>query len=302
MALGKILSVLPPDADIVVFSPLGMSENSSRADLLPGMLRAVLAGRRQERSEGGDALWRLRAAIPTDLRASVARLLPDTVALELTARLDLRGVDWSRTRAFVVPNHHHGFIRLNLHGRERDGIVAPSEVDELVGEITAGLATFRDPDGTVSVAAVERTAEVVEPGERSHQLPDLIVRFAETPANMLDSVVSREFGEVARQGAGSGRAGNHTDDAWALLVSGASRLHAPGRQPRVVDLAATAAALLLGPRHRGSPGTAPPRTGLSVRTALSRRLLALGDERPPVERAPRRIRRRLRAETAAGGR
>jgi predicted AlkP superfamily phosphohydrolase/phosphomutase len=210
------------------------------------MLDAVLTGRLPGHGEGGNSLWRLRAALPTGLRASVARMLPDGVALELTARLDLRGVDWSETRAFAVPNDHHGFIRLNLAGREREGIVGPGEVDELVAEIAAGLSTFRDPDGTASVAAVERTADVIEPGDRSGQLPDLVVRFAEAPANLLDRVVSPRFGEVVRQGAGSGREGNHTDEAWALIAPGASRLRTTDRDPRVSDLGATAAALLAG--------------------------------------------------------
>lgn len=245
-ALARIIASLPPGADIIVFSPLGMATNTSRADLLPAMLDAVLTGRRPEQRRGGDSLWRLRAKLPTDLRASVARMLPDRVALELTARLDLRGIDWSRTRAFTVPNDHHGFIRLNLTGRERDGIVSPGEVGELVAELAAGLATFHDPDGTASVATVERTADVIEHGARSGQLPDLVVRFAETQASSLDRVVSPVFGEVVRHGAGSGREGNHTDEAWALLAPGASRLRTPAGDPRLTDLGATAAALLVG--------------------------------------------------------
>ena len=75
-----------------------------------------------------DSLWRLRAALPTGLRAWVARVLPNRLTLELTARLEMRGVDWTKTSAFMVPSGDCGYIRLNLRGRERDGIVSPEEV------------------------------------------------------------------------------------------------------------------------------------------------------------------------------
>ena len=89
----------------------------------------------------------MRAALPTGLRAWVARVLPNRLTLELTARLEMRGVDWTKTSAFMVPSGDCGYVRLNLRGRERDGIVSPEEVGGLVERIVTGLTTFRDPDG-----------------------------------------------------------------------------------------------------------------------------------------------------------
>ena len=43
---------------------------------------------------------------------------------ETGARLELRGLDWGSTRAFAHPAENQGYVRLNLAGRERDGIVA----------------------------------------------------------------------------------------------------------------------------------------------------------------------------------
>ena len=42
-AMHKILVALPADADILVVSPAGMGQNSSRSHLLPKMIKAVLA-------------------------------------------------------------------------------------------------------------------------------------------------------------------------------------------------------------------------------------------------------------------
>ena len=244
-ALGRVVAALPEGSDVIVCSAVGMDVNTSRADLLPEMLAAVLRGGPAQEGDGAaGAIWRLRAAVPASARGLVARALPDAATLDLTARLELRGMDWGATRAFAHPADNQGYVRANVRGRERAGIVAEADLDGLCDEIADGLATFADPDGAPAVAAVERTRAVFGDGARADLLPDLVVRWADRRATRLPFVESPAFGRVARRGAASGRAGNHTDgDAWALVVPGASAHRAPGRPPRLVDVAATAAAL-----------------------------------------------------------
>ena len=244
-AFGRVLAALPGDCDVIVASAVGMDVNSSRADLLPQMLEAVLSGGPlpADGDGGAGAIWRLRAAIPPGARGAIAQALPDRVALELTARLELRGIDWSQTTAFCHPADNQGYIRLNLRGRERDGIVDPGEADELLRVIAAGLATFRDPDGAPAVARVDRVAEH-HAGERTGQLPDLVVGWSERPATTLAGVHSPTFGDVLRRGTGSGRSGNHTPgDAWAVVVPGAHGARTPSRRARLADVASTVAAV-----------------------------------------------------------
>jgi len=244
-AFGRVLAALPGDCDVIVASAVGMDVNSSRADLLPQMLEAVLRGGPRPVDDDGDggagAIWRLRAAIPTGARGAIAQALPDRVALELTARLELRGIDWAQTAAFCHPADNQGYIRLNVRGRERDGIVDPADAGELLRVIAEGLSTFCDPDGAPAVASVDRVAEH-HVGERAGQLPDLVVQWSERPATTLAGVRSPSFGDVLRRGTGSGRSGNHTPgDAWAVVVPGAHGPLAPDRPPRLADVAATVA-------------------------------------------------------------
>ncbi len=244
--LGRVLAALPDDADVIACSVLGMDVNTSRADMLPGMLAAVLGGSGGE-GPGGDSdsggMWRLRAALSGRLRGAVAAAMPDRLALELTARLELRGVDWASTRAFAHPADNQGYVHLNLKGREREGIVGAGEVEELVELIGTGLADFRDPDGEPAVAAVDRVAERWQ-GAAADRLPDLVVRWRPTSSVAIDALHSPRFGTVRRQGYGSGRTGNHTDgDAWAILAPGSASARDPGRPARISDIAATVAAL-----------------------------------------------------------
>lgn len=241
--LGRVFEALPDDCDTIVCSVLGMDRNTSRADLLPGMLSAVLTGQSQSTDSDSGAIWRLRGALSGRLRAKVAAAMPDKLALELTARLELRGVDWSATRAFAHPADNQGYVRLNRAGRERDGIVGASEAAELVEQIREGLMDFRDPDGEATVVAVDEVAERWQ-GEAADRLPDLVVRWRPTSSVALSAVHSPRFGSVQRQGHGSGRTGNHTDgDAWAILAPRSGRPRDLGRPARITDIPATVAAL-----------------------------------------------------------
>jgi predicted AlkP superfamily phosphohydrolase/phosphomutase len=164
--------------------------------------------------------------------------------LDLTARLEARGSDWSQIRAFTLPSDGVGYIRLNLQGRERDGIVPTTEAHELGEEIVQGLMSFADADGRPSIASVDRVDELEPGAARDDMLPDLVVRWSAHPSAQVDRVISAQFGEIRRLGSGSGRSGNHTDDAWALVLPGKSRLREGEDTHAVVDIAATVCAVL----------------------------------------------------------
>jgi hypothetical protein len=220
-----------------------MASDCSRSDLLPDMLEAVLEGpRRLRHSPPGSSIWDFRGRLRTIWRTGISRAIPGPLVRDLLARFHLQGVDWARTRAFTLPGHIHGLVRLNLRGREREGIVDPAEAEALIEEIASGLKSFTDPDGSPSVAKVERVAEAIS-GPRVDELPDLVVRWSERPSRDVSFVSSERYGKVVRRGVGSGWSGNHVEGAWIVLPRAGGRLRELGRPPQVVDIAATACAL-----------------------------------------------------------
>jgi hypothetical protein len=241
-ALARIVAALPEDADVIVLSPAGIGTNTSRSDMLPGMLGAVLAGGAEghrSKSKRGSPIWRVRAALPTYVRNAFSRLAPAGLNRELVARMYLQGIDWSQTKAFALPGDTSGLVRLNLRGRERSGIVDPGDAEALLDEIEAGLKTFHDPDGASSIEEIEPVQSQMV-GARANQLPDLLVRWSDRPSAGLAGVGSRRFGDVPRHGVGTGWLGNHVDQAWALVVPGRSRVRRLDRPPRLIDITATA--------------------------------------------------------------
>jgi predicted AlkP superfamily phosphohydrolase/phosphomutase len=246
IAMSRVLEALPPSSDVIVFSPTGMSANTSRADLLPRMLDSVLNPKSPSASISASRsrapVWRIRSAIPVAWRSRIADALPERLVADLTTRLHAQAA-WSRTRAFVIPGDNKGYIRLNMKGREREGIVESGEVKKLVASITEGLMTFKDPDGAPAVERVETIQTLSKNEPHSPLLPDLVVFWGENFPVPLPGVSSHLYGNVVRNGVGSGRSGNHVDDAWAVIAPGTSRVRKMSRESRITDIGATACAM-----------------------------------------------------------
>ena len=119
--MGRILAATAEDADVILFSEVGMGSNRSRTDVLPEMLRRVLGEGGDSGAGPGGLIWRVRSSIPARWRLRATQAVPDRIALKLWAFLHMRGVDWRRTQAFVLPSDHDGYVRLNVRGREREG-------------------------------------------------------------------------------------------------------------------------------------------------------------------------------------
>lgn len=243
-ALGRIIKILPDNADLLVFWAKGMGPETCRSDLLPEMLERILNPRSIVRtSSGSDILTKLRAIVPTSLRSKVADALPDSLSLQLTARLGTIGKDWKTVRAFSLPSDGPGLVRLNIRGRERSGIVTESEAKVLCYEIAEGLRTFCDIDGKECIAGIERPGDHLPHGHKLDRLPDLVIRWSDEPSTNLRGVTSPVFGTVLRGGAGSGRSGNHIPGARAIIVPRSGTYRAiNGRNPHLVDLSATVCA------------------------------------------------------------
>jgi predicted AlkP superfamily phosphohydrolase/phosphomutase len=242
-----------PDATVMVFSLHGMMVNTARVDLLDDMLARVLNGPAAERPRRG-VLRRLGESLPLPVRRALTNAVPKPITNRIMTRWTTGGVNWERTPAFTLRADLNGYIRLNVQGREPRGIVAPSDVRALCDRLSDGLMSFRDADtGEPIIEEIRRADEVFPAGERSHRMPDLIVRWSESSAAPHAALTSPAFGRVDRSTPGripNGRSGNHSPFGF-LIARGAgipagARLE-PGAD--ILDLAPTAVHLI-GSRSR----------------------------------------------------
>ncbi|HET7112552.1 MAG TPA: alkaline phosphatase family protein, partial [Pyrinomonadaceae bacterium] len=102
------------------------------------------------------AATKRRAPLP--LKQLYYRVAPITTTYKLARPTMLPAYDWQKTRAFSLPTDQYGWIRINLIGRESQGIVAPDEYEKLCTELEQMLLSLASEDGKLLVEDVTRTA------------------------------------------------------------------------------------------------------------------------------------------------
>ena len=116
----------------------------------------------------------LRRWMSPELRERLAtRVLPERWQQRLMSDQFRASFDWSRTRAFPVPSWTVGYVRLNLVGRERYGIVRPEDGDALLDELADLIHGLRVADTGRPVVAAVRRMRAEFPGRRADELPDV---------------------------------------------------------------------------------------------------------------------------------
>jgi predicted AlkP superfamily phosphohydrolase/phosphomutase len=229
-ALERILRRAPPDARLLVFAVHGMGPNTTWADRVPDILQRLLTGATTQSPKKG-ALYRVKQMLPWPLVREITSRLPQAVQSRLVKLWSKRMFDWSTTRAFPVPMDHAGYVRVNLRGREPDGIVAPGEeYDALCAELARGFLSFRDGESGAPIArCVYRQHELAAEAPARDRLPDLVVEWGEVSPIHSRRIRSDRYGELqwsADHRIPSGRAGNHRSHGWFVAAGAGIR---PGR-------------------------------------------------------------------------
>ena len=143
---------------------------------------------------------------------------------------------WPRLPAFVIPGFSDAHIRINLAGRERDGVVALDDYDAACDDVERSLRACRSArTGDPIVADITRM-RAGDPCAPDGPGADLVVRLWGT-----DAIEHPDAGSIGP--AVAMRTGSHTEHGFAD-ISG------PGIEPGdrgafgVCDLSATICALL----------------------------------------------------------
>ena len=114
---------------------------------------------------------------------------------------------WPRMKAFALPSYGDGYIRINLKGREPQGIVDPSEYDGVCRELCAWLSQLRDPrSGRPVVDQIVRTRENPHnsaPDRRPDA--DLVVLWQRQANDMIEEKTLGRLGPVPFWKSGSHR-------------------------------------------------------------------------------------------------
>ncbi len=174
----------------------------------------------------------LRRELPTSIFQRLEKFLgkPQETGLDSPYELRNRGDKlwwqsarwyqplWHQMKAFALPTYSEGRIRINLQGREPQGIVTPSEYTAVCDEIEQFLSRLKDGrTGKLMVKDVIRTRHSAL--DQNPKLPpaDLIVCWQEDdPTDVIDSPDFGRIGPVPHH-----RTGSHLQDGF-LMIKGAN--------------------------------------------------------------------------------
>ncbi len=260
------------DAQILLVSAHGMGPFRGASFLLPEILFRLGAAARPSAgsASAGERGWvrPARAAwnlLPSAMRASLRPLRNGLSRRGAASRESPAiGVDLGASRCFPVANGFPvGAIRLNLAGREPQGILSPGrEADAFCDELERDLRAIIDErTGGLLVEAVHRTDDLYR-GDRGDSLPDLLVEWNATPvgsvglANGRGSIIRAHSARIGTvEGANHyERTGDHIPTGW-FVWSGPGIPAARRAQPvSVMDFHPTLCARLglAAPAVRGS--------------------------------------------------
>lgn len=256
--IGSIVA-MEPRAQVVVFSAHGMSHWYGAQFLLHDILvklGATVPLPRPQASFAQQATSALRVVwkrLPLSVRTAIKRVR-NSGAPSVPAPPAL-AADVLRSRCFVHPNGLAvGGIRLNLVGREPNGLLQPGAAsDEFIEWLRMALLDVVDDRTRLPlVKSVTRTRDLYQ-GENLDLLPDLLVEWSDATATGSTGIANGAGSRIRAtspligvvEGANEfGRTGEHRSEGW-LVAAGPGI--APGtldEVPALFDLAPTLAAML----------------------------------------------------------
>jgi predicted AlkP superfamily phosphohydrolase/phosphomutase len=177
-------------------------------------------------------------------------------------------VDWSRTRAYTMGLNG---LYLNLKGREKQGVVDPSEAEALKVEIKEKLTGLKDPaSGTVGITGVFIAGNVYR-GPYTENAPDLLIGYGAGYRASWDSVMGKVTAQVFEDNT-KAWSGDHCIDP--RLVPGVlfSSHKFIEEKPAIVDVAPTILKLFglaLPPHFDGKPWSLAPEAAAAKAPAIT---------------------------------
>jgi predicted AlkP superfamily phosphohydrolase/phosphomutase len=176
--LALILKQLPANANVIIISATGLEDQYATEELVEDFCRKLGYQATPPASASISPMSLLRAALPEKLRAALSKPLPRSLQERWISDKYKSRTDWTKTTAFCIPVYYGGFIRVNLKGREPQGIVAPGlEYDALLKRLAADLRQLIDPvTNQLAVTEIFYTVELFD-GSPPEILPDLFFYF-----------------------------------------------------------------------------------------------------------------------------
>jgi predicted AlkP superfamily phosphohydrolase/phosphomutase len=243
--LGELLELFPAPTNVVVVSQCGMRDSYPTVGLTESFCRELGYQAAPDRPDGrsfrpADVA---RTILPERLRVALSsRMLSREAREGILAEQFRRATDWERTTAFAIPSSYTGMIRVNLRGREPQGIVEPGRAyEELLDSLENDLRQLVDPHTGESVVLDVLRTTTVFGCEAPMALPDVFVDWL--PGRYLECV-RHPRAEIVQRRPDFFRRSDHSREGFVAAAGPSIRALGGPAEVDVLDLAPTFLALL----------------------------------------------------------
>jgi predicted AlkP superfamily phosphohydrolase/phosphomutase len=202
-SVARLAEAAGPDVDLVLFTTFGLRINELPVAMMRGILERL--GYLVPAAPGGRTGRLITARrfastfVPRFARHRLKALVSRGTEVEAAQAAWTSTVDWSRSRVVSEAEPGTAWLRINLAGREPEGIVAPAEREALIDELSQDLMQLVDIEtGEPAIEEILRTEERLS-GPRSHLLPDLVVIWR--PGRRIRALRHPRAGVIRDEGA-----------------------------------------------------------------------------------------------------
>lgn len=251
--IGLLIRAVPANANVCLLGGTGMDDHYPTGGLVEDFCSKLgyhVTWQPAKSSFNAKALF--RRIVPERLRVGLSRYLSRETRERLLSDTFRNGTDWKRTTAFAIPSPYTAFIRINLVGREPEGIVPREQYDQTLTRLEADLHELIDPaTGDAAVLNVSRTTEVFK-CEPHESLPDLFVEFKPLD-RFLESLVHPKA-TLTQTRPEFFRSSDHSHEGFFAMAGPAIPQMGNVGVIDLLDVAPTCLSLLEWPIPRDMPG------------------------------------------------
>jgi predicted AlkP superfamily phosphohydrolase/phosphomutase len=227
--IARLVDAAGPETTVLVFSLHGMRAREGIPTILDPLLQSL--GFASVKSWGGrswserahSAVAAIKQRTPPRLKRLYHRLASRSIMVRFVQQGMMPTYDWSRTVAFPLPSDQNGWIRLNLMGREAQGILNSGKYHETCDRLEAVLRGLRTEGGKPVVKDVLRIARETG-GAPPQYLPDLIIHWEDAA---LASPLRLRTPPVSALPTGTKFTGQHAFEGFFILRLGPDGTPAP---------------------------------------------------------------------------
>jgi predicted AlkP superfamily phosphohydrolase/phosphomutase len=241
---GLLLAQMPSSTNVFVLSSIGLADHYPTGGLMEAFCpRLGYQAQPEPNPISFQPMALARRMLPKTWRIAASRHLSRETREGLFAKQFRASANWQKTTAFAIPSIYTGFLRVNLRGREPEGIIEPgAQYDAILQRLETDLRQLIDPrTGQPAIEKVVRASEIYgcKPPD---VLPDLIVQW-KSCTHFLDRVVHPKA-ELTQEKPEFFRDSEHTDHGFVAAAGPAIQSRGQIADVEVLDLAPTFLTLL----------------------------------------------------------